>query len=80
MFGAIGTVTTMHGLTHAVRDKRDSAGGGYLTACRRLYVKSSLDVPDSVVTCVWCLVNKPWPENVSSSNPCAEVWLPLDEP
>jgi hypothetical protein len=65
----------MHGLTHAVRDKKDS-GGGYTTVCRRAYVKTLLDVPDRVVTCVWCVINKPWPSGVSIHNPCAEVWLP----
>jgi hypothetical protein len=58
---------------HAVKEKRSDLG--YYTVCRRAYEKSPLDVPDRVVTCVWCITGKLWPSGVTIHNPCAEIPL-----
>ena len=49
-----GTLTTRHGLVHAIwtRDEDD----GYITACRRNYMHTLRDEPDRTVTCVQCVV------------------------
>lgn len=64
------TVTTEHGLVHAV--KYVSGALGHVTICRRAYVASLFDEPARVVTCVWCIVGKPWPADLSL-NPCGEI-------
>ena len=76
----IGTVTTKHGLVHAV-DWLDSTivifdaeeaesfaqekATPMTTRCRRRYEKSLLDNPRRVVTCFWCSVGVRWPQNVA---------------
>lgn len=70
----IGTVTTKHGLVHGV--KHTSEPLGCTTICKRAYPKSPLDEPGRTVTCVWCVVGKPWPNDLlMSGNPCDEIKL-----
>lgn len=53
----IGTLTTKYGLVHEVKHRTVS---GLTTSCKRFYLRTSLDEPVRVVTCVYCVTGQRW--------------------
>lgn len=79
----IGTVTTAQGVVHAVAETHitysyDGASWRVYTACQRTYSETFLDVPDRMVTCVYCVIGKPGPRDASLTNPCGEIEIDLE--
>lgn len=55
----IGTLTTRYGLVHEVKH---STVDGLTTICKRFYLRTLLDEPTRVVTCVYCVTGQRWPD------------------